>query len=305
MNTIDPRIVACYLYPITKYGYPPDAKETPVHIDEFMKLGFSSIELEGIREQHLMKVYEMKEQILSHLRKYDLKVPFFCVVLPGLSSPDEAERIRNLELFEKGCEVASYLGAVGVIDNAPLPPYQFPADIPIVRHYHEETILQASFPQDLSWNTYWGQLTKTYGEACDIASRFDLSYQMHPALGVLSATTDAFLHFHEAVGRDNLRFNFDTANQYFLKDNLQLALHRLAEYIDYIHISDNRGSKVEHLAIGDGAIRWDDFFETVDKIGFKGHFGIDIGGAESSVPDLDKAYKEAADFIEGKLKGIG
>ena len=298
---IDPRITACYLYPITKYGYPPAAENTLGYIDEFRELGFTSIELEGIREQHLMGVYLIKEQAAAHIKAHNMEVPYFCVVLPGLSSPDASEREANLALFEKGCEIASELGSLGVLDNAPLPPYVFPDDIPVVRHYHEEVILAAKFPDGLNWNSYWEQMTGTYREACDIAARYNLSYQMHPALGVLSSTTDAFLHFHDAVGRDNLRFNFDTANQYFLKDNLQLSLRRLAGYIDYIHLSDNGGKEVEHLAIGDGIIRWDDFFETIGLIGFKGHFGIDIGGAESKVPDLDSAYKQAAEFIAQKL----
>ncbi|MCG8371982.1 MAG: sugar phosphate isomerase/epimerase [Balneolales bacterium] len=299
---IDSRIVACYLYPITKYGYPPEAKDTLTHINEFASLGFKSIELEGIRKHHLMEVYEMKEEIVRHVLLNNLEVPYFCVVLPGLSSPDETERAKNLDFFIKGCEIASAFGSLGVLDNAPLPPYQFPDDVPVVRHYHEETLSAAKFPDTLDWNTYWEQMTETYRHACDIAAGYNLSYQMHPAHGVLASTTDAFLQFHEAVGRDNLRFNLDTANQYFLKDNLQLSLLRLADYIDYIHISDNGGIKVEHLPIGDGEIRWDDFFETLDKINFSGHFGIDIGGSESSVSDLDAAYKNAAEFLERKIR---
>lgn len=299
---IDSRIVGCYLYPITRYGYPPDAKNTLKYIDELTGLGFSSIELEGIREQHLLEVYELKDTIASHLSLRKVEVPYFCVVLPGLSSVDETERSKNLELFAKGCEIASTFGSLGVLDNAPLPPYQFPDDIPVVRHYHEETILAARFPDGLDWSTYWEKMIETYRQACDIAAGYNLSYQMHPAHGVLASTTDAFLYFHDAVKKDNLRFNFDTANQFFLRDNLQLSLQRLSAYIDYIHISDNRGSRVEHLAIGEGEIRWDDFFETLDKIGFNGHFGIDIGGDESSVPDLDAAYKDAAAFLEGKMK---
>lgn len=298
---INSRIIACYLYPITKYGYPPKAENTINYIDEFISLGFKSIELEGIRKEHLLKVFEQRKKIASHLKENKLEVPYYCTVLPGLSSPNEKERSKNLELFEIGCKTAAEFGSLGVLDNAPLPPYQFPNDIPVVRHYHEETILAAKFPDDLKWDKYWDQLTSTYRDACDIAEKNGLTYQMHPALGVLSSTTDAFLHFHDAVGKDNLRFNLDTANQYFLKDNLQLSLRRLSDYIDYIHISDNGGSQVEHLALGEGAIRWDDFFETIDLIGFKGHFGIDIGGAESSVPDLDLAYKKAAKFLEEKI----
>ncbi|MEP0005172.1 MAG: sugar phosphate isomerase/epimerase family protein [Balneola sp.] len=298
---IDPRITCCYLYTISKYGYPPAAEDTLKYLDEYKSLGFQSVELEGIRKDHLEKVYKIRNQIAVRIKELKLEVPYFCIVLPGLSSADANERKENLELFRKGCEIAHLLGSKGVLDNAPLPPYQFPDDIPVVRHYHEDVILSAKFPKDLNWKNYWDQMVETYREACDIASEFNLTYQMHPALGVLSATTDAFLYFHDAVGRDNLRFNFDTANQYFLKDNLQLSLRRLADYIDYIHISDNGGNRVEHLAIGDGAIRWEDFFETLDRIKFKGHFGIDIGGSESVVEDLDAAYKNAAKFLENKF----
>ena len=42
---------------------------------------------------------------------------------------------------------------------------------------------------------------------------------------------------------------------------------------------------MEHLAIGQGKIRWDVFFETLETIDFRGHIGIDIGGAESDVED--------------------
>ncbi|MEQ8523423.1 sugar phosphate isomerase/epimerase [Gracilimonas sp.] len=298
---INSRITCAYLYTISKYGYPPPAGDTLQYLDEFKAMGFQSIELEGIREDHLNEVYELRQGISKKVKELELEVPYFCAVLPGLSSDNPKEREHNLELFEKGCEVASALGSVGILDNAPLPPYQFPEDIPVVRHYHEDVILAAKFPENLNWKKYWEQLTSTYREACDIAANYNLTYQMHPALGVLASTTDAFLHFHDAVGRDNLRFNFDTANQYFLKDNLQLSLRRLKDYIDYIHISDNRGKKVEHLAIGEGIIRWDDFFETLDVIGFKGHFGIDIGGDESDVADLDSAYTHAAKFIQEKL----
>lgn len=298
---INSRITCAYLYTISKYGYPPPAEKTPDYLDEFKKLGFQSVELEGIREEHLNKVFDMRGEIQQKIEQLNLEVPYFCAVLPGLSSPDEKEREKNLALFRKGCVIASEFGAKGILDNAPLPPYQFPENIPIVRHYHEDVILSAKFPDNLVWKTYWQELTETYREACDIASEYDLTYQMHPAFGVMSATTDAFLFFHEAVGRDNLRFNFDTANQYFLKDNLQLSLHRLKDYIDYIHISDNGGNQVEHLALGEGVIRWDDFFETIDLIGFNGHFGLDIGGAESKVDNLDDAYLKAATIIQNKI----
>ena len=135
-----------------------------------------------------------------------------------------------------------------------------------------------------------------------MVAEFNLGFHIHPCLGVLSATTDGFLYLYDAVKRDNLRFLFDTANQFALKDNLALGLRRLAHHIDYIHLSDNRGLKIEHLVPGQGAIHWDTVFETLEHIGFTGDIGIDVGGAESDVSDLEGGYVEAAKWLEEKLK---
>ncbi len=290
-------IVACYLYTITKHGYPPVAGDSMQHLDEFSQLGFSSIEMEGIREEHLKGMYQQRHELKNKADELSLEVPVFCIVMPGLCSPDRKERDLNLERFQMGCEVAHALGSKAVLDNAPLPPWQFPGDIPITRHYDEEVLAAATIPENLNWEVYWEGLTETFREACDMATAQGLSYQLHPCYGALVNSTDAFLLFAEAVKRDNLKFNLDTANQYYLKDNIFLSLLRLRDHIDYIHISDNRGSKVEHLAVGDGMIQWERFFEMLDRIGYKGMFGIDVGGAESDVSDLDGAYRDAAIWL--------
>ena len=294
----------CYLYPITKYGYPPPAEDTDRHLEEMKALGFTSVELEGVREPHLLEMYERRFTTRDTLERLGLEVPYFCVVLPELSSPDRSIRDYHLKLFEKGCEVAHVLGAEGVLDNAPLPPYVFPNSVPVVRHYEEEVLMEASFPVDLEWSVYWNDLVETYREACNIAAGYGLTYQMHPCTGVLCATTDGFLNFYEAVQRDNLRFNLDTANQFVQKDNLALSLRRLAGKIDYIHLSDNRGHRVEHLEPGRGAINWDVFFAELKNIGYAGRFGIDIGGSESDVEDLGAAYRSAAAWLKARLSGV-
>ncbi|WP_308909134.1 sugar phosphate isomerase/epimerase family protein [Pseudokordiimonas caeni] len=297
------RIVCAFLYIITKYGYPPKAEDTEKHLEEMKALGFKSVELEGIREEHLGKVYENRHRFAAKIKELGLNVPYFCTVLPGLSSLDAAERERQLALFEKGCEVATLYGSLGVLDNAPLPPYQFPEDIPVVRHYGDEVLSAAFLPRDVTWEKVWDNIVGTYRDACDIAARHGLTYLMHPAEGLLASNTDAYLYFHDAVGRDNLRFTLDTANQFVVRDNLALSMTRLKDHVDYIHVSDNRGQKVEHLAVGDGRIRWDIFLETLDRVGYKGYLGLDIGGDESAVPDLDGAYKGAAEWLQKDYLG--
>ena len=292
------KITCCYLYPITKYGYPPPADNTILYLEEMNRLGFTSVELEGIREEHLLKVYKNRFKIRKKLDELNLKLPFFCAVLPGLSSLDEEIRNKNIVLFEIGCKIAVEFNSEGILDNAPIPPYIFPDDIPIVRHYEEESLQNAFFPKDFSWNEFWKQLVRTFQTLCDIAKKHNLSYQLHPASGVLTSTADSFLYFYDAVKRDNLRFNLDAANLFAVKENLPLSLLKLKDHIDYIHISDNRGFKVEHLEIGKGKIAWNKFLEILDQIDFNGNIGIDIGGNESNVENIDEAYISAAEWVE-------
>ena len=292
-----PHLTCCYLYIISRYGYPPPADQSVTYLKEMSELGFQSVELEGIREDHIREMYKRRTEIKEEVDRLQLRVPYYCIVLPELGSAKREEREKALALFELGCETAAFLGAQGVLDNAPLPPYQFPENIPIVRHYEEEVLMSATFPSDLKWNMYWSELTSTYQLTCDIAARYGLTYHLHPCMGVLAATTDAYLYFADAVNRDNLRFNLDTANQFAMKDNLSLSLLRLKDRIDYIHLSDNGGKRVEHLVPGKGVIHWDSFFETLDKVGFQGHIGIDVGGAESQVGDIREAYQASATWV--------
>lgn len=292
------KIVCAYLYIITKYGYPPPAELTAQYLDEMAIMGFKSIELEGIREEHLQQIYENRYFIKQKLDELNLVVPYFCAVLPGLTTTEKKERDKQLWLFKKGCEIAALFGSSGILDNAPLPPYVFPDKIPVVRHYDESVISSAVLPDGLSWDKFWEYTTETYREACSVAAQFNLTYQMHPSIGVLAANTDDFLRFYDSVKQDNLRFNLDTANQFAMKEDLKNSLTRLKDHIDYIHLSDNRGLKVEHLPVGEGSINWVEFFETLDKINYKGHIGLDIGGEESEVPDIDIAYTGTARWVE-------
>ncbi len=293
-----PKIVCAYLYNITKYGYPPPAPETPRFLEEMSHLGFRSVELEGIRENHLKEMHKMRHQIARKRDDLKLNIPVYCTVLPALSSVSSSTRHHQLELFKYGCETAVTLGASYVLDNGPLPPFQFSGEIPVARHYEHKLLSEATLPDHFSWSSYWEDLISTFRDVCEIAADHNLTYLMHPATGVLASTPEAFLYFHQAVDRSNLGFNFDTSNLLGFKSNLILALHQLMDHVPYIHVSDNSGTRNEHLALGEGIINWTGFFNELKKMGYDGYIGIDIGGAESHVSNLDEAYSRAADQIE-------
>ncbi|MET0464381.1 MAG: sugar phosphate isomerase/epimerase family protein [Chitinophagaceae bacterium] len=301
MELFSPQVTCAYLYPITLYGYPPDIKHTVAHIREMAAMGFRSIELEGIGPANIDYLFDHQHEIKDALAENNCELPVLCLVLPQLGSPDAAKRAESLSYFKKGCEVAAALGAAGVLDNGPLLPFDYPENAPIHRHYHEELLNHLHLPKGFKWKTYEHDLFKTFGEACDIAAQYQLVYHMHPCEGSLITTVDSFLNFANGVNRENLYFNMDTANQFYFRDNLPLSVLRAAEKISYIHISDNGGSRVEHLSAGDGEIAWSSFFDALKAIDFRGNFGIDVGGAETGITDLTKAYMDSATWLQDKL----
>lgn len=295
------RMCCAYLYIISRYGYPPPVQDTVQHIGEIAALGFRHIELEGIGGENIEYLYHHRDAIVGALTRHGCSVPVLCLVLPQLGSADGAERSAGLQLFEKGCATARALGADGVLDNGPLLPLSYPANMPVMRHYTDKLLGHLVPSRALDWPAYWDGLTATFREACRIAARYGLIYHLHPCEGCLTGSTDAFVNFSDAVGAPNLYFNLDTANQFFMKENLPLSVLRLADKISYIHLSDNSGMQVEHQAPGDGHIYWDGFFSTLQRIGYKGRFAIDVGGEESHINNIELAYKRSADWLDQQI----
>lgn len=291
------QIVCGYLHTITQNGYPPDIRQTAQHIREMADMGFRALELEGIDEQNITYLFTHREQLAAVLAEADCRVPILCLVLPGLAAADRSRQERALEFFEKGCEVARAIGAEAVLDNGPLLPVVKPANAPVKRHYGSE----GSLIPGLQWESYSAQLVNTYRTACGIAATHGLHYQLHPCEGSLIKDTDSFLLFSRQVDHPALLFNFDTANQFYFHDHLSLGFLRAEKKINYIHLSDNGGQRVEHLLPGDGRINWPQFFETLAAAGYRGRFGIDVGGAESPIADITDAYIRCADWLQEQL----
>ena len=173
--------------------------------------------------------------------------------------------------------------------------------MPIHRHYSPDVLRNVRLPQRLSWKVYWDNLLSRMDTACKFAADYGLNYYMHPCVGSLTDTTNGYLLLKEELGWENLKFNFDTSNLYYMHENLSLGLLKLGKDLDYIHISDSYGQRIEHQAAGNGTIDWDLFFGTLKQIGFSGELSIDVGGDESHVADIDEAYLQTARFLEEKI----
>ena len=93
------KISCCWLYAISKYGYPPSISDTYRALEDMQRLGFKYVELEGVGEENLQAVYEERENLKAFCEERGLQVINFCPVLPDIVSLDKQKRGKAMRLL--------------------------------------------------------------------------------------------------------------------------------------------------------------------------------------------------------------
>lgn len=114
-------------------------------------------------------------------------------------------------------------------------------------------------------------------------------------------TAETLVEFLEALNRPNVGVNFDPANMIlYNKGNPIEALETLRQYVLQCHIKDATRTKVEgtwgeEVATGTGEVDWKAFFNTLEKIGFKGDLFIEREAGDQRKTDI----RSGRDYIAG------
>jgi len=288
------KISCCWLFAISKYGYPPSLPNTHRALAEMAALGFTSVELEGVGEENLRAVSEARQELKARCDGLGLKVVNFCPVLPDLVHPEKARRIHALDLFKLGVETASFFGCEMVQTISSIPPLAFVGDAPYKDALAYGQRYQVKVDPGFRWDALWGWLTDSMGACADEADRAGLRLCLEPRVGEIISNTDALLRLMEAVDSDNFGAVLDTGHLNAQKEILPLSVEKLGSRIYYVHASDNDGQTNQHLAPGRGTVDWDGVFAALKKHSFSGHVAVDVG----NVPDVDAQYKESKVFLE-------
>ncbi len=279
----------CWLYTISRYGYPPSLALTRRAIREMAAMGFTAIELEGVREPNLKEVYGARHELKDLCAGLGLAIINFCPVLPDLVSMDARRRRRAVDLFGMGAELADFFGSRLVQVDSFTPPLHFRGVAPYKKAVRFNERYEVRIPKGFSWDRQWAALVDGIGRCKRIANRGGLTLLVEPRVGEMVSNTEAMLRLLDAVGRKGFGVVFDTGHQHGQKELLPLSIMKLGRAIKYVHASDNDGLTNAHRAIGDGAIDWDGVFEALDRVGFAGPMGVDVG----QVPRIMDAYRRS------------
>src|SRR5207247_3298216 len=101
------KINCCWLYAISKYGYPPSIADTQRALGEMAALGFDAVELEGVREENLRAVWDARDDLQMRCDDLGLRVINFCPVLQDLVIADPSSRSAAMDHFRMGVVVSA------------------------------------------------------------------------------------------------------------------------------------------------------------------------------------------------------
>jgi sugar phosphate isomerase/epimerase len=288
------KISCCWLYAISKYGYPPSIENTFKVLKEMKALGFEYVELEGVRRDNLMAVYDHRRELQKLVDGEGLKIINFCPILPGSVSLERREREESWDLFRRGVEIAQGFGCATIQGDSFTPPLKFRGDSPYKESISYGKHFTVEIDPAFEWPRLWDAMVESFSRFTREAKSAKLKFCVEPRVGELLANTDAILRMMDAVGDENFGAVLDTAHLNAQKEILALSVEKLGRRIFFVHAADNDGRVNDHFAAGRGTVDWDGVFQGLKKHGFPGYVAVDVG----MVPDLDAQYRESVAFLQ-------
>lgn len=296
------KISCCWLYAISKYGYPVPVADIPAALDEMAALGFRYVELEGASvDDNLLELWEKRAAIKAHCETRGLQVVNFCPVIPELVSLDARERERGFELFAVAVQLATYFGCATIQIDSYTPPLRFIGDQPYKEMLDYGVEFRIAVDPAFEWDEQWRVLVDTFRRCAAAARAANLPFCLEPRVGEIISNTDALLRLMDHVNADNFGAVLDTAHQHAQKEILPLSVEKLGSRIMYLHVADNDGKINEHLALGEGTVDWEGVFTALAKHRFTGYVAIDIG----RLPDMDDAMRRSIAYLQELLSRLG
>jgi sugar phosphate isomerase/epimerase len=299
------RISITYLYVIFEYGYPHSVRDVLAALPKIRKLGFRFLEMEGLGAAHMRAMYAYRKAVAAALADNGLHVHNFCVVDPALVSLDPAKRNKALDGFRMGAELGEFFGSETLHLASYAPPVRYlsakPYQLGGKKKYAFANQTRVRIPPGFAWQRVWDALVASCRACADIAAQHGKTVIMEPRVGEVICSVDSLKRLIEHVGRPNFQANFDTGHFSAQRENVVLALAKLAGKFANIHISDNDPRDTNHLPIGDGSIDWLEFFRVLKTMNYAGYLGLDLGMSKTIVRDYQRSLARIQD-IASKLK---
>jgi sugar phosphate isomerase/epimerase len=266
-------------------------------------MGFDGIELIVSRAEDLETYW--KEPVVSRLRKkldnYHLEVSQFVLfqsAVADLSSLDDDERNRSLEVFERGCKVGAALHAPMINIVAPwarelkgpaayLPRYYAVTEgAPKVKY-------RIVIPRGFDFDAVWEKFVETIRTATAMAKANGLRFSLENHTHTLAPDAMAFRQLWDRIKDPALGMNLDIGWLQLQREYPPLGIYQAGDHLVNVHIRDIDGVGLRFVGIGDGVMDFPGVMNALKDIGYSGYLTIEQDG----VPDMKGVVARGRDML--------
>ncbi|MGZ8890898.1 MAG: sugar phosphate isomerase/epimerase family protein [Nitrososphaeraceae archaeon] len=111
----------------------------------------------------------------------------------------------------------------------------------------------------------------------NIAEENNVKILVEPEPSLLIENSEQFLQLMKTICSDYIKLNFDIGHFYCVKEDPSETILKLIDYIEHFHLSDIAYNRVHyHLIPGIGSINFEQVFDTIKKIGYKGFVTVEL-----------------------------
>ena len=249
-------------------------------IEKIAGLGFKGIEIMGDRPHlyppdfdgnkmdRLKQLIEQNQLKITNINSFTL----FAVgdtYLPSWIEPDEGRRNIRIQHTLDSLKVAKYLGC----KNISVPPGG-----PLNNMSRDEAF--ALFHRGLS-------------QVTPLAEELGIKILVEPEPDLLMENSREFTSFIKDVKSAAIGLNFDIGHFFCAGENPAAAFEELFEWIGHVHIEDIASNRTHnHLIAGQGAIRFKEIFETMERLGYTGDISLEL------YPYVDRPEEAGRESLE-------
>jgi protein FrlC len=145
----------------------------------------------------------------------------------------------------------------------------------------------------------WRSLRNSLDEICRFAMPYNIQIAIEPADRYetdLIQTISEALRMINGLDHDNLGVVLDTGHAHVVGESAVDALAAAQDRLFHIHIDDNLGLRDQHLVPGRGSFDFTAFFKALEKSGYQGYLGVELGWDDT--PDPDSAALQTLRYIK-------
>ena len=137
-------------------------------------------------------------------------------------------------------------------------------------------------PEEMAEGSAWDLLVRTYEPLVELAEKHKVYFALEPAFKMLCHDYYSTQELFRRLDSEYLGINLDPSHLVLYGNDLPCVIRQWATKIKHVHLKDvvgrvgNPGHDFMFPLLGEGLVPWDDFFGSLEQIGYQGYLSVEF-----------------------------